>query len=84
MDPPRAIIDALEVIQTCNGEVDINNPYAAILAKCFQKASEMEEIVFLHCHRKLIKWRMNWQNLLIPLERTGFGRVIHLILFCSL
>ncbi|KAK1585196.1 hypothetical protein QYE76_017669 [Lolium multiflorum] len=44
--------DALELIQACNGDVDINSPYAAILADCFQKAKEMEEITFLHCHRE--------------------------------
>jgi ribonuclease HI len=44
--------DALEVIQACNRDVDINSPYSAILADCFQKASEMEEIAFPHCHRE--------------------------------
>ncbi|KAK1692059.1 hypothetical protein QYE76_008756 [Lolium multiflorum] len=44
--------DALEVIQACNGDVDINSPYSAILADYFQKASEMEEIAFLHRHRE--------------------------------
>jgi hypothetical protein len=44
--------DALEVMQACNGDVDINSPYATILADCFQKASEMEEIAFLHCPRE--------------------------------
>jgi ribonuclease HI len=44
--------DSLDIIKECNGEVDINSPYAAILAECFQKASDMTEISFVHCHRE--------------------------------
>jgi hypothetical protein len=32
--------------------VEINSPYAAILAECFKKASDMTEISFIHCHRE--------------------------------
>jgi ribonuclease HI len=38
--------DSLELIRACNGEVEINGPYSAILAYCFQMASEMTDIQF--------------------------------------
>jgi hypothetical protein len=44
--------DSLEIIKTCNGEVEINSPYAAILVECFQKDSDMTEISFTHFHRE--------------------------------
>jgi ribonuclease HI len=30
--------DSTEVIEACNGTIDIMGPYSAILADCFQKA----------------------------------------------
>jgi ribonuclease HI len=44
--------DSLDIIKECNGEVDINYPYAAILAECFHKASDMTEPSLIHCHRE--------------------------------
>jgi ribonuclease HI len=44
--------DSLELIQACTGEMDINGPYTAILADCFQKASEVMNIQFMHCNRE--------------------------------
>jgi hypothetical protein len=36
--------DSLELILACNGEMEINGPYSAILADCFHMASGMTDI----------------------------------------
>jgi ribonuclease HI len=43
--------DSFELIQACNGEVEIRSPYSAILSECFLKISTMQEISFEHCLR---------------------------------
>ena len=43
--------DSLELIQACNGVIEVWNPYTAILADCFSKASLMSNIGFQHCPR---------------------------------
>jgi ribonuclease HI len=43
--------DSLQLIQACNGEVEIRSPYSAILSECFLKISIMQEISFEHCLR---------------------------------
>jgi hypothetical protein len=43
---------SLKLIRACNREVEINGPYSAILAKCYQMASEMMDIQFLNRKRE--------------------------------
>jgi ribonuclease HI len=38
--------DSLELIQACNGTIEIWSPCTAILAECFLKASSLEKISF--------------------------------------
>jgi ribonuclease HI len=44
--------DSTEVIEACSGTIDIMGPYSAILADCFQKASSMRMVKFIHCRRE--------------------------------
>uniref|UniRef100_A0A8R7NW91 RNase H type-1 domain-containing protein n=1 Tax=Triticum urartu TaxID=4572 RepID=A0A8R7NW91_TRIUA len=44
--------DSLEIIQACNGVIEIWSPYSAILADCFQKALRIGDVSFIHCPRK--------------------------------
>lgn len=44
--------DSLELIQACNGIIEIWSPYTAILADCFQKAQRIGNISFQHCPRE--------------------------------
>ena len=44
--------DSLEVIQACNGVIEIWSPYTAILADCFQKAYRIGVVSFAHCPRE--------------------------------
>jgi ribonuclease HI len=43
--------DSLDLIQACNGVVEVWSPYSAIMVKCFLKASSMKEVLFQHCNR---------------------------------
>ena len=44
--------DSLELIQACNGDMEIWSPHSAILAECFVKASNIGDISFSHCFRE--------------------------------
>ena len=44
--------DCLEVINACNGDLDIQAPYSAILADCFHYAHEISSIRFQHYPRE--------------------------------
>lgn len=44
--------DSLEVIQACNGVIEIWSPYTAILAECFQIAYQIGTVSFVHCFRE--------------------------------
>jgi ribonuclease HI len=44
--------DSLELIQSCNGSVEVLSPYSAILAEYFVKASQMSEVSFQHYPRE--------------------------------
>jgi hypothetical protein len=41
--------DSLELIQACNGVIEVWSPYSAIWAECFMKASTFNGISFHHC-----------------------------------
>lgn len=43
--------DSLELIQSCNGIIEVWTPYTAILADCFQMASSIGAVSFTHCPR---------------------------------
>ena len=43
--------DSLEIIQACNGVIEIWSPYSAILTDCFQKALCIGVVSFMHCPR---------------------------------
>jgi hypothetical protein len=44
-------LDSLELIQACNGTIEIWSPCLAILAECFLKASNINSVYFRHCPR---------------------------------
>ena len=44
--------NSLELINACNGELDIYSPYSATLADCFAKAKMIEGATFTFCRRE--------------------------------
>ena len=44
--------DFLEIIEACNGEKDIREPYSALLADCFQVSHEIPTVKLLYCPRE--------------------------------
>jgi hypothetical protein len=51
--------DSLELIQACNGVIEVWSPYFAILAECFMKASTINRISFHHFQGMQARWLMN-------------------------
>ena len=43
--------DSMELIQACNGVLEVLSPFSAIMAECFLKASWINRISFQHCPR---------------------------------
>jgi hypothetical protein len=43
--------DSLELNQACNGELEVQSPYSAIMEDCFTKVSTMKKILFRHYPR---------------------------------
>jgi hypothetical protein len=64
--------DSMELIQACNGTVEVCSPDSAILAGCFSKANNIENISFQHCWMQ-IKWRIRWQSILMRLRSPMRG-----------
>jgi hypothetical protein len=43
--------DSLELIQACNGAIEVRSPYSAIMIECFLKANSIDQVSFQHCYR---------------------------------
>ena len=43
--------DSMELIQACNGVLEVLSPFSLIMAECFLKASSINGISFQHCPR---------------------------------
>jgi aspartate carbamoyltransferase catalytic subunit len=48
--------NTLELIQSCNGEMEVRSLFVVIMAECFLKISTRTNISFKHCPRMPIGW----------------------------
>lgn len=55
--------DSLELINACNGVIELWSPYTAILADCFQISQRIGNISFKHCPREANKTAHNLARL---------------------
>ena len=55
--------DSPELIEACNGTIELWSPYTAILADCFQIAHAIGDIVFQPCPREAKKTAHNLARL---------------------
>lgn len=74
--------DSLELIQACNGTIEIWNPYSAIQAECFLKASNILTVSFQHCYREANQVTHQLAKFAYESKKTYFGMVLPQGLFC--